>query len=635
MKQKISFNFSTENVKKTPKQIWREKLAEVKRQFVQLKSLGRTNVPAALSKLQDSVTALVDSVQNVINAEIKHQTGYTIQELKYKCGEGLKLFRQYKSLMAAKKEEIIEKRKDKKEKAKSEEYKQQKKEELKRKRAEAKAKFEAWLNKQSSEIYNAFMSIQILETVKELKSSLVKLEGTKLEVFKEIIDDANLILEFIGDLENRAEMEPDLKTALKSAGENFKDQLDSKIDDVSGTVGGMKNTIVNTADNLKEQANQIKENASNLVENTVDDIKNLGQNIKSSVTDTINDVTGSVKDVKDNINNFSDTVSGISNVKDMLNNSSSLLENMTNIQDDLKTIKNPVSTLTNNLNKFASSLSENQNTLGGSVSEIENIMKEGVSDMKNQVEKLKNELNIDDFLEDMISTGKTEMGNMFNASVGFLLKPICPYIRDIVKYLKITVEVLETIYTLIYNYQTNKQALKDDATKKAVSMLKTNSNKLGLKTSAPYSPSTSVLSKSNLPNPFFEDPPVPIPVGSQKEDMELMKFVMPVDDTEETVFLDGKHVTETPIPMNTEMHIPSSDEVYFCDENESPVFSELDRINICLDESVKDCQLNKMYNLISMSTLTNGGLLKNLQYSGNSREDLIWAILDINGGKRL
>ena len=123
------------------------------------------------------------------------------------------------------------------------------------------------------------------------------------------------------------------------------------------------------------------------------------------------------------------------------------------------------------------------------------------------------------------------------------------------------------------------------------------------------------------------------PENTQEADMEFMKFLMPVEDLdsmeipEEFTKYDGPFVAS---PSDDKMYVAPKDS-----DNDQILFSEIDRVAMAVDEVQDNRKYKPEFSLYSLSTKTNGGIIKNLEFSGDTKKEVIEAVLDINGGVRL
>lgn len=123
------------------------------------------------------------------------------------------------------------------------------------------------------------------------------------------------------------------------------------------------------------------------------------------------------------------------------------------------------------------------------------------------------------------------------------------------------------------------------------------------------------------------------PENTQEADMEFMKFLMPVEDldsmviSEEFTKYDGPFVAS---PSDDKMYVAPKDS-----DNDQILFSEINRVALAVDEVKDKCKYKTEFSLYSLSTKTNGGIIKNLEFSGDTKKEVIEAVLDINGGVRL
>ena len=123
------------------------------------------------------------------------------------------------------------------------------------------------------------------------------------------------------------------------------------------------------------------------------------------------------------------------------------------------------------------------------------------------------------------------------------------------------------------------------------------------------------------------------PENTQEADMEFMKFLIPVENLdsmdvpEEFTKYDGPFVAS---PSDDKMYVAPKDS-----DNDQILFSEIDRVAMAVDEVQDNRKYKPEFSLYSLSTKTNGGIMKNLEFSGDTKKEVIEAVLDINGGDRL
>ena len=123
------------------------------------------------------------------------------------------------------------------------------------------------------------------------------------------------------------------------------------------------------------------------------------------------------------------------------------------------------------------------------------------------------------------------------------------------------------------------------------------------------------------------------PENTQEADMEFMKFLMPVEDLDSMVIPEEFTKYEGPFVAS-----PSDDKMYVApkdSDNDQILFSEINRVALAVDEVKDKCKYKPEFSLYSLSTKTNGGIIKNLEFSGDTKKEVIEAVLDINGGVRL
>lgn len=111
-------------------------------------------------------------------------------------------------------------------------------------------------------------------------------------------------------------------------------------------------------------------------------------------------------------------------------------------------------------------------------------------------------------------------------------------------------------------------------------------------------------------------------------------------DSSAIVYIDassGDMVTDDPSSgldyAETVLSVPCSSVAYWSDK--SFIDSEIDRVRQKLTVAAKDASYDPARPLVSISTATDGGRMKNLKYAGNCKADLVMAINQINGGRKL
>lgn len=123
------------------------------------------------------------------------------------------------------------------------------------------------------------------------------------------------------------------------------------------------------------------------------------------------------------------------------------------------------------------------------------------------------------------------------------------------------------------------------------------------------------------------------PENTQEADMEFMKFLMPVED------LDSMDIPEEFTKYDgTFVASPSDDKMYVApkgSDNDQILFSEINRVAMAVDEVKDKCKYKPEFSLYSLSTKTNGGIIKNLEFSGYTKKEVMEAVLNINGKVRL
>ena len=309
-------------------------------------------------------------------------------------------------------------------------------------------------------------------------------------------------------------------------------------------------------------------------------------------------------------------------------------------------------------------------------------------------------------LSELAKSAKTEEGEVNLAATELSEKAIAPITGQVFNIIETLMNLLGLLFTLVNNYNTNKDGIKMDESKHSTETARANAEKLGLTAAVPMNPvvntidisntvdkkkkraeieerknklnaealdignsnssngngsglsngngkngsevNSSSVSSGDSPNALnlkeglvrlLEDTEIKTgnkswnPENTQEADMEFMKFLMPVEDLdsmdipEEFTKYDGPFVAS---PSDDKMYVAPKDS-----DNDQILFSEIDRVALAVDEVQDNRKYKPEFSLYSLSTKTNGGIMKNLEFSGDTKKEVIEAVLDINGGVRL
>lgn len=104
---------------------------------------------------------------------------------------------------------------------------------------------------------------------------------------------------------------------------------------------------------------------------------------------------------------------------------------------------------------------------------------------------------IEDFLAELQKSAKSIGGEEFKAATELSEKGMCETAKTVLSILMNLISVSSALYTLVENYNTNKQSLADDAAKMSNSVLKDNAERMGLTETSPNNPSSNTLDTAN------------------------------------------------------------------------------------------------------------------------------------------
>lgn len=299
-------------------------------------------------------------------------------------------------------------------------------------------------------------------------------------------------------------------------------------------------------------------------------------------------------------------------------------------------------------------------------------------------------------LSELAKSAKTEEGEKDLAATELSEKAIAPTTGQIFTIIGTLLTLLGLLFSLVNNYNTNKNGIKTDESKHSAETARANAEKLGLTATVPMNPVVNTIDISNTDDKkrkraeiegrknnlnadvlgngnsygsasvggnlsssnkngdstsldnngsqsnsssTLDDTEIKTgnkswnPENTQETDMEFMKFLMPVEDLdsmdvpEEFTKYDGPFVAS---PSDDKMYVAPKDS-----DNDQILFSEIDRVAMAVDEVQDKCKYKPEFPLYSLSIKTNGGIMKNLEFSGDTKKEVIEAVLDINGGVRL
>ena len=297
-------------------------------------------------------------------------------------------------------------------------------------------------------------------------------------------------------------------------------------------------------------------------------------------------------------------------------------------------------------------------------------------------------------LSELAKSAKIEEGEEDRAASELSKKAIAPTTKQIFTIIGTLLPLLGLLFMLVNNYNTNKNGIKADESKHSAEIARANAEKLGLTATVPMNPVVNTVDISNTNDKKRKraeieerknnlnkdalgdengngngnadssdsngvstdgvstdgvssedssnlDDETEIksgnkswnPENTQEADMEFMKFMMPVEDLdsmdipEEFTKYDGPFVAS---PSDDKMYVAPKDS-----DNDQILFSEINRVALAVDEVKDKCKYKPEFSLYSLSTKTNGGIIKNLEFSGSTKKEVMEAVLNINGEVRL
>lgn len=223
----------------------------------------------------------------------------------------------------------------------------------------------------------------------------------------------------------------------------------------------------------------------------------------------------------------------------------------------------------------------------------DNFKGEGILEVEKAIDKVKSSVSIESENQDFNSELVSELGKSKVSTSGKEYdfsdkKKLSGIAKTALQGLLGILPVLEVLKHLIENYRINKNGLREDSAERIDDLFEA-------------SASGNQISAKSVFDPLF----------NLKNDKESY------DNINENI----QNVEYSPDKVN----MTSDSSVAYVSEKPS-IISELDRIYIELSSAVKTCKYDKRYNLINKSTLLSGGLVDNLKYAGNNKEQLVDAI---------
>ena len=223
-------------------------------------------------------------------------------------------------------------------------------------------------------------------------------------------------------------------------------------------------------------------------------------------------------------------------------------------------------------------------------------------------------------LDELMESGKSEIVSAYSPAKG-----ISPKFKTYFILFSALLELTEEATSLAENYERNKKAEKEKAVNNVISSFVKRCTAEGLDTSIKIDDTVKNVDSSFLfVNPTLFDSPF------QNAKTGNVIYYSSTDSGNDKTALALDNLRNE---YETVEWLPEASTAFV--SRLSTVDSELQRICSKIALDAKECTLNAMYPLISLSTETDGGKVRNLRFSGNDKTDLENAVNNINGGKRL
>ena len=562
----------------------KEKLNEVKNEARRVKdaiiSLAYNMVPSGMEVVRQSMDAIVSSATSLVDAQFKATTGMTMSEAKYKLDEGIQKFNRYKELSSSSQDKSIDNKKnndksaDKKQKAE--------------KKAKVKKDLIDWLKKQSDTVYNAFLLVMAKELVSDVKTVTAQMMDGGAQLIQENVENLLSLKKFFGG------------GSKKYKKNSPKEDVNLTIDYTNEDDGTAKAMLSELAKSAKTEEGEDDLAATELSEKAI--APTTGQIF--AIIGTLLTLLGLLFTL---VNNYNTNKNGIK-TDESKHSAETARANAERLGLTATVPMNPV-----------------VNTVG--ISNTDDKKKK-----RAEIEERKNNLNADALGN---GNGNTNSSNSNgNSNVNGLTPSLDSQGM--------------TIATVSGNSNGNNgnsyglTSVGDNlssSNKNGDSISLDNNGSQGNSSSVSSEDSSNALNMKEGLDRLLDDTEIKSgnkswnPENTQEADMEFMKFLMPVEDLdsmdvpEEFTKYDGPFVAS---PSDDKMYVAPKDS-----DNDQILFSEIDRVAMAVDEVQDKCKYKPEFPLYSLSTKTNGGIMKNLEFSGDTKKEVIEAVLDINGGVRL
>ena len=560
----------------------KEKLNEVKNEARRVKdaiiSMAYNMVPSGMEVVRQSMDAIVSSATSLVDAQFKATTGMTMPEAKYKLDEGIQKFNRYKELSSSSQDKSIDNKKnndksaDKKQKAE--------------KKAKVKKDLIDWLKKQSDTVYNAFLLVMAKELVSDVKTVTAQMMDGGAQLIQENVENLSSLKKFFGG------------GSKKYKKDSPKEDVNLTIDYTNEDDGTAKAMLSELAKSAKTEEGEEDLAATELSEKAI--APTTGQIF--AIIGTLLTLLGLLFTL---VNNYNTNKNGIKTDES----------------------KHSAETARANAEKLGLTATVPMNPVVNTV-DISNT--DDKKKKRAEIEERKNNLNAD-----VLGNGNTNSSNSNGIS----------NVNGLTPSLDSQGMTIATVSGNSNGNNGNSYGLTSvgdnlsSSNKNGDSISLDNNGSQGNSSSVSSEDSSNALNMKEGLDRLLDDTEIKTgnkswnPENTQEADMEFMKFLMPVEDLdsmdvpEEFTKYDGPFVAS---PSDDKMYVAPKDS-----DNDQILFSEIDRVAMAVDEVQDNRKYKPEFSLYSLSTKTNGGIMKNLEFSGDTKKEVIEAVLDINGGVRL
>ena len=562
----------------------KEKLNEVKNEARRVKdaiiSMAYNMVPSGMEVVRQSMDAIVSSATSLVDAQFKATTGMTMPEAKYKLDEGIQKFNRYKELSSSSQDKSIDNKKnndksaDKKQKAE--------------KKAKVKKDLINWLKKQSDTVYNAFLLVMAKELVSDVKTVTAQMMDGGAQLIQENVENLSSLKKFFGG------------GSKKYKKDSPKEDVNLTVDYTNEDDGTANAMLPKLAKSAKTEEGEEDLAATELSEKAI--APTTGQIF--AIIGTLLTLLGLLFTL---VNNYNTNKNGIKTDES----------------------KHSAETARANAEKLGLTATVPMNPVVNTV-DISNT--DDKKKKRAEIEERKNNLNADALGNGNGNTDSSDSNGNSNAN------GLTPSLDS---------QGMASATVSGNNNGNNGNSYGSVSVGDNLSSSNKNGDATSLDNNGSQGNSSSTSSEDS-PNALnmkegldilLDDTEIKTgnkswnPENTQEADMEFMKFLMTVEDLdsmdvpEEFTKYDGPFVAS---PSDDKMYVAPKDS-----DNDQILFSEIDRVAMAVDEVQDKCKYKPEFPLYSLSTKTNGGIMKNLEFSGDTKKEVIEAVLDINGGVRL